>query len=63
MCEKLESIILLVTEHRHLEIYNEVISDEYSFVDSAPRMIDFYLVLKAYLVHTSHSLPNWNFLS
>ena len=63
MCEELESIILLVAEHRHLEICSLVISDDYSLVVSAPKMIDFYLVLRSYLVHIFNSLPKWKFLS
>ena len=41
VCEELESIILLVIEHRYLEIYSVVISDEYNLVVSAPKMIGF----------------------
>ena len=63
MCEELESIIILVTENRHIEIYSVVVSDNYSLVVSAPKMIGFYLVLEAYLVHIFNRLPDWNFLS
>ena len=63
MCEELDSIILLVTDHRHLEIYSVVISDDYSLVVSAPKIIGFYLALKSYLVHIFNSLPKWKFLS
>ena len=63
VCEELESTIWMVTEHRHLDIYSVVISDVYSLVVSAPKMIGFYLVLKSYLVHIFNSIPTWNFLS
>ena len=58
--KELEYIIILVTEHRHIEIYSVFISDDYSLVVSTPKMIRFYPVLKSYLVHILNSLPNWN---
>ena len=61
MCEDLKSIILLVTEHRHIEIYNVFISDYYKLVVSAPKMIGLCLVLKSCLVQIFNSIPNWNF--
>ena len=39
VCEELESITLLVIEHLHCDIYSLVISNDYSIVISAPKMI------------------------